>query len=225
MSIYPNLRNPRFNYNGPTLEYVVLVSALEHWSYCPRQCGLIHLESAWDENVFTMRGRAVHERADTPTSRNERGLRVERALPIWSERYGLQGRADVVEYTDEGRLIPVEYKSGKKRDDSHSSIQLCAQALCLEEMFGLAVPEGAIFFAASQKRQTVTISEALRSSTVGTIEAVRAMLVEQALPSAKYDRRCRNCSLLDACLPQTLTKAATSREGALFHPMREVLLP
>jgi CRISPR-associated exonuclease Cas4 len=204
---------------------IVMVSALEHWSYCPRQCGLIHLESVWDENVFTMRGRTVHERADEPISRNERGLRVERALPIWSERYGLQGRADVVEFAEDGRPIPVEYKSGKKRDDAHSAIQLCAQALCLEEMFERDVPEGAVFFAASQKRQTVKIDEALRQKTLATVEAVRSMLINEELPPAVFDRRCRNCSLVDACLPQTLTKAAAARETSLFSPMPEGELP
>jgi len=203
----------------------VLVSALEHWSYCPRQCGLIHMESVWDENVFTLRGKGVHERADEPITRAERGRRVERALPIWSDRYGLQGRADIVEFLPDGQPVPVEYKSGKARPERHSSIQLCAQALCLEEMFGRTVPEGAIFYAASQLREVVKIDEALRERTIGMIEAIRAMLAGDELPAAKFDAKCRNCSLLHACLPQTLTRARESAAARLFQPADEVDLP
>ena len=202
----------------------VLISLLTHWSYCPRRAGLVQLESIWDENVFTLRGTALHERADEPITRNERGMRVERALPIWSEQHGLQGRADVVEFTTQGQPIPVEYKSSKQKQDRHSSIQLCAQALCLEEMFGVDVPTGAIFFAASQARQVVPIDAALRQATVKTIESVRVMLADLALPPANYDARCRQCSLLDACLPQALGRARSVRRMSLFEPMKEVEL-
>jgi CRISPR-associated exonuclease Cas4 len=203
----------------------VLVSALEHWSYCPRQCGLIHVENVWDENLFTVRGEIAHERVDQVTSRSERGKRIERALPIWSDRHGLQGRADVVEFVAKGRPYPVEYKSGKRRPDHHSAIQLCAQALCLEEMFGISVPEGAIFFVTSKTREPVMIDDNLRSETFRTIEAVRDMISNQNLPSAKYDRRCRDCSLIDACLPQTLGRIGARRAAELFIPLTEVDLP
>lgn len=202
----------------------VLISMLEHWSYCPRQCGLIHLESVWDENVFTLRGNAVHQRADEPMARVERGRRVERALTIWSHTYGLQGRADVVEFLPDGTPLPVEYKSGKARDDRHSEAQLCAQALCLEEMFSRPVPEGAIFFAASQRRERVAIDAPLRERTLAQIEEIRAMLAGDRLPPARYDARCRNCSLLDACLPQTLTRA-WQRGPDPFLPREEAPLP
>jgi CRISPR-associated exonuclease Cas4 len=111
----------------------VPISAVEHFSYCPRQMALIHLEGIFDENVYTLRGRALHERVDQAEDRMERGVRVVRALPIWSERLGLVGKADVVEFRDD-RPIPVEYKSGKVRDHVHAKRQLCAQAMCLEEM-------------------------------------------------------------------------------------------
>lgn len=203
----------------------VLISALEHWEYCPRQCGLIHLEAVWDENVFTIRGSGLHERADTPMSRAERGRRVERALPLWSAAHGLHGRADVVEFLRDGTPVPVETKSGKASERIPERVQLCAQALCLEEMFGRAVPEGFVFYAASQKRVAVAIDDELRAETLAVVEAVRTMLAGEALPPARYDRRCRNCSLLDACLPQGLTKAALLRPASLFVPRREAALP
>ena len=203
----------------------VLISALEHWAYCPRQCGLIHLESVWDENVFTMRGAGLHERADTPMTRAERGRRVERALPIWSHAHGLTGRADVVEFLRDGTPVPVETKSGKASERVPERVQLCAQALCLEEMFGRAVPEGFVFYAGSGKRVAVALDEELREETLATVAAVRAMMAGDRLPPARYDRRCRNCSLIDACLPQGLVKAATVKPGAVFVPRGEGELP
>ena len=203
----------------------VMISALEHWAYCPRQCGLIHLEAVWDENVFTIRGTGLHERADTPMSRAERGRRVERALPLWSVAHGLQGRADVVEFLQDGTPVPVETKSGKASERIPERVQLCAQALCLEEMFGRPVPEGHVFYAASARRVAVAMDDELREETLATVAAVRAMLAGERLPAARYDRRCRNCSLLDACLPQGLVRAATVRPAALFVPRKEAELP
>jgi CRISPR-associated exonuclease Cas4 len=203
----------------------VLISALEHWSYCPRQCGLIHLESVWDENVLTLRGKAAHERADAPVVRRERGRRVERALPLWSERYGLQGRADVVEFSAEARPTPVEYKVGRATPHRHAHVQLCAQALCLEEMFGHSVPEGAIFYVASQRREAVALDEPLRATTLAMVEEVRAMRDAGVLPEARYDRRCRQCSLLDACLPQTMERVAAVARLDPFAPLGERELP
>jgi len=203
----------------------VLVSALEHWSYCPRQCGLVHVESVWDENVFTIRGKDLHERVDQPTVRTERGRRSERALPIWNDELGLFGRADLVEIRTDGTPVPVEYKSGKTREDGHAAIQLCAQALCLEEMFQRPVLEGAVFFAASQKREPVAIGPELRDQTVATIEAVRRMIETGVIPLPIYDRRCRNCSLQDACLPKSLAKGQPIGPEVRFKPANECELP
>ena len=201
-----------------------MISALQHWSYCPRQCGLIHLEQVWDDNVFTIRGSAQHERADEPMVRMERGRRVLRALPIWSRVFGIVGRADVVEFLPNGAPYPIEYKSGKAKRRRHEAIQLCAQALCLEEMFAVEIPEGAIYYVASKKREPVKLDAALRASTVEIIDAVRSMASSGQLPPAKYDGRCRDCSLIDACLPQMLSKAANSRD-LTFQPLSEVNLP
>ena len=122
----------------------IMISALEHYNYCPRQCALIHVEQTFDENLYTMRGRAVHDRADEVVTELQEGIRIEKALPLWSKRLGLVGKADVVEF--HGELpYPVEYKHGPRREREHDDLQLCAQALCLEEMTGKAVPRGAIY--------------------------------------------------------------------------------
>jgi CRISPR-associated exonuclease Cas4 len=122
----------------------VPISALEHYSYCPRQCGLIHVEQTFEENLFTVRGQIAHERVDAASDRIERGVKVARGIPLWSDRLGLQGKADLVEFRPEGPF-PVEYKVGR-RAGTHPDLQLCAQALCLEEMLAQAVPRGAIFY-------------------------------------------------------------------------------
>src|SRR5689334_20612357 len=111
----------------------VMLSALEHYAYCPRQCGLIHLEQVFDENLYTLKGHMAHERADTPTTRSEEGMRVERGLPLWSRRLGLTGRADVVEWHGDVPY-PVEYKVGRRREWIYEALQVCAQGMCLEEM-------------------------------------------------------------------------------------------
>ncbi len=200
----------------------VKISALEHWSYCPRQCGLIHVESVWDENVFTLKGSQLHERADQPTSRSEKGKIIERALPIWSEKYGLVGRADVVEFDMMAPggmvIVPVEYKSGKPKRKIHASIQLAAQALCLEEMFDCTVRQGALFFYATNERIVIEIDDALRCQTLDAIEKVRAMMVGGVLPAPADDDRCPKCSLVDACMPTVVTRAARVEVQSLFVP-------
>jgi CRISPR-associated exonuclease Cas4 len=161
-------------------ERIVLLSALSHYLYCPRRAGLIHLESVWEENVFTVKGRNAHERADTPTTRIENGIRIERALPLWSERYGLSGTADVVEFHPDGSVFPVEYKSGKRRESRNNDVQLCAQALCLEEMLGISVPSGAVYFLDTRRRRDVPLDAALRDETIATITTLREMLMDGA---------------------------------------------
>lgn len=205
-----------------TFDVIVPISALEHWSYCPRQCGLIHLESVWDENVFTVRGSQTHERVDSPVKRMERGVRVERALPVWSDRLGLVGKCDVVEFHPTlpdagrwggrsmgGRIVPVEYKSGGPNHARHAAVQLCAQALCLEEMFETEIVEGALFFAKSKARVQVEINQVLRDSTLQAITDVRMMFERSALPPPVNDRRCPRCSLIDACMPRCVARAAS----------------
>jgi CRISPR-associated exonuclease Cas4 len=144
---------------------IVPISALEHYAYCPRQCALIHIEQVYEENVYTLRGVALHERVDQAASAWDEGLRLEYALPLWSVRLGLIGRADVVGFLPDGTPYPIEYKSGKRKVKYHDDVQLCAQAMCLEEMLGVAVPRGAIYYHASRRRREVTFDAALRQLT------------------------------------------------------------
>lgn len=198
-------------------EVDVLLSAIEHYSYCPRQCALIHVEQTYDENLYTMRGKIAHERVDSGDDTANRGVETARGVPLWSERYGIRGKADVVEFHAEGPY-PVEYKSGR-RHGRHADLQLCGQALCLEEMLGQPVPRGAIYYAATRKRHEVVFDEALRAETLAIVTAIRQMLRAQTLPDAPNDERCPNCSLINACLPMVVGEHARLRglQGSLFH--------
>jgi CRISPR-associated exonuclease Cas4 len=200
----------------------VLISALEHWSYCPRQCALIHLESVWDENLYTLRGAAAHTRADAAADRDEAGLRVVRAMPLWSDRLGLYGQADVVEFHGE-TPYPVEYKSGSRRDWRHEALQLCAQALCLEEMLGRTVDEGAVYYQSTHRRRVIRIDAELRGATERAVTGVRQMLAGARLPPAVNDERCPNCSLLESCLPAIVSNnhRIGAFRAALFTPLPE----
>ena len=184
----------------------VPLSALQHWIYCPRQCGLIHLEQQFEDNVHTARGQAVHHLVDTPGYEVKRGVRVERALPLWSDRFGLIGKADLVEFHPDGRIYPVEFKHGRKRGRIHDDIQLAAQAMCLEDMLGRPVPQGAIYHASSHRRREVDITEDLRALVRETAEAIRAMLASGILPPPVNDARCRECSLREICQPELLAQ-------------------
>jgi CRISPR-associated exonuclease Cas4 len=186
----------------------IMISALQHYSYCPRQCALIHQEQVFDENVYTLRGRAVHERVDEPESQLEDGVRVERALPLYSERLGLTGKADVVEIHAGNAPYPVEYKHGQRRPKEHDDIQLAAQAMCLEEMTGKTVTHGAIYHHGSRRRREVEITAALRKQVEETTAAVRALLQSGKLPPPVNDERCRHCSLNENCQPEALSQAA-----------------
>lgn len=186
-------------------EELVPISALQHWSYCPRQCALIHVEQTFDENLFTLQGRFLHERADEPRTEEAADLRIERSLPLYSERLGLVGRADVVEFHHD-RPLPVEYKRGKRRRWGHDELQLCAQGLCLEEMLGVPVPRGAVYYHGSRRRLVVELNGALRAAVENATAAVRRLLVSSRLPPPVADGRCRHCSLREACQPSVITK-------------------
>lgn len=199
---------------------VVALSALQHWIYCPRQCGLIHLEQAFEENIHTARGQAVHHLVDTPGYEIKAGVRVERALPVWSDRYNLIGKADLVEFHPDGMVYPVEFKHGAKRQKLHDDIQLAAQAMCLEEMLGRPVPTGAIFHASSHRRREVLITAELKQLVIETADAIRAMLSSGKLPSPVNDARCNECSLKDICQPEALAERARQHRQrlSLFNP-------
>jgi len=204
---------------------LVPISAIEHWSYCPRQCGLIHLEQTFDENLYTIRGRLAHERVDEAESGQVGDVMILRALPLWSDRLGIVGKADVVERRGT-RLYPVEYKVGPPAG-RHAALQLCAQALCLEEMTGTMVDRGATFHVATRRREEVVFDGALRGEAEAIVEAIRRMLDEQALPPPVTDRRCRRCSLVDSCQPAAMAAVAArdTWDRWLFQPATPDVVP
>ena len=200
------------------------LSALQHWAYCPRQCALIHVEQVFEENLFTQRGQALHQRVDDPGFELRDGLRIERALPLFCDRLGLVGKADVLEFLPDGTPYPVEYKHGSrhKRADiaACDDLQLAAQALCLEEMFGKPVPEGALYYATSRRRRIATVDSNLRAKTELTVAAVRQLLQSGEMPPPLNDDHCRACSLRDLCQPEAL--APTQEHAAVRHSLFDV---
>lgn len=166
------------------------------------------MEQTFAENVHTLRGNALHENADEVASASEAGVRVERALPLFSERLGLIGKADIVEFHAGDVPYPVEYKQGKKKQWDNDDIQLAAQAMCLEEMTGKKVAHGAIYHHSSRRRREIEISDALRRQVEETTAAVRALLKSGTLPPPVNDERCRHCSLNEICQPQALGKVS-----------------
>lgn len=184
------------------------VSALNQWAYCPRRCGLIHMESEFMDNIHTARGTAEHERADTIRHETLDGRRIETALPIWSNRLGLIGKCDIVEFLPDGTPYPVEYKHGARKKRLNDDIQLAAQAMCLEDMLGRPVTTGAIYHASSRRRREVEITPELRQRVESTTSAIRAMLISGILPPPANDERCRECSLKDICQPEAVGETA-----------------
>ena len=182
----------------------VPISALQHWSYCPRQCALIHVEQVFAQNVHTARGNAVHTLVDEPRAEHAGTVRIERALPLWCERLGLIGKADLVEFAADGSAYPVEYKHGPRRQHLHDDLQLAAQAMCLEEMTGKPVPTGAIFHFSSRRRREVSIDAGWRVAVAHATSAVRTLLASTTLPPPVNDARCRHCSLIELCQPKVL---------------------
>jgi len=192
------------------------VSALSHITFCERRAALIHIEQIWNENLFTAEGRNLHKRVDETETEMRGDVLIFRGLYIQSFQYGLTGRTDVVEFyptqpgdpgvhlsgvPGEWKPFPVEYKRGKSRKEISFEIQLCAQAICLEEMFDISISEGALYFGKSHKRKHVPIDEQLRSSTEHQIRQLRDLVNSGVTPAPVDDKRCRLCSLNDICMP------------------------
>lgn len=187
------------------------IAALQHFSFCPRQFALIHVEQAWAENYFTAEGRLLHERVDSGESEKRGTLRYERGVSLISHRYKIIGKMDLleIEITNNQDLLyfPVEYKRGKPKIEDWDRIQLCAQALCLEEMRSITVNEGAIWYWEVRRRETVIIDSVLRNATIAAIQDARTLLLEGKTPlPIKDDSRCRSCSLNDICQPGAFRK-------------------
>jgi CRISPR-associated exonuclease Cas4 len=200
------------------------ISAIQHAVYCLRQAALIHVERMWEENRFTAEGRVLHGRTDEPGSRYSRGVRRVAAMPLASRRLGLAGVADVVEFHRAGGCetpYPVEYKRGKPKAHRADEAQLCAQGLCLEEMTGRAVPEGALFYGETRRRVEVRFDDELRRVTEDAARTLRELFASGRTPAAEYDKRkCSACSLLDLCRPQAFSRSAKAwRERQLLSAL------
>jgi len=197
--------------DGGELDLVPL-SAINQFLFCSRRAALIHIEGIFKDNHHTLLGDIVHEHADLSGFEVAKGVTLLRALPVWSRRLGLNGKCDIVERRLDGSLFPVEFKLGKRRKWENDDAQLCAQALCLEEMFGISVRHGAIFHADSKRRREVEFHEELRSRTIKAIRRLHEMVRSCMVPPAEYRDACQECSLFDVCLPKaTSTDSRAAR--------------
>lgn len=187
---------------------LIPLSALQHYAFCPRQSALIHVERLWAEDVATAEGRLLHAKVDAGPSGARPGVRVARGLAIRSLALGVAGKADVVEFQGLPPIpYPVEYKRGKPKTHRADEIQLCAQAICLEEAFGGPVPAGALFYGATRRRLEVTFDDALRGLTHATARAARGDILAGRTPPPVETPACRRCSLVEVCRPDRLQEA------------------
>ncbi len=187
----------------------IQLSALQHYVFCPRQCALIHVDDVWNDNVFTVRGNILHEKVDTDTYETRGTLKTVRALKIHSFRLGLAGKCDVVEFRqgkDGIEILPVEFKAGQPKQNISDEVQLCAQALCLEEMMKTEVKRGAFFYGRIRRRVQIEISEQLRTQTEEIIASVHDIVERKYVPVAKYEKKCNSCSLEDVCVPKAMNE-------------------
>jgi CRISPR-associated exonuclease Cas4 len=182
----------------------VPLSALEHFDYCPRQAGLILLEDGFADDAATIRGTLLHHRVHEPGNEARPGLRTLRALPVWHEALGLTGVCDVVEIHDNGKIIPVEHKSGGYQPGGPADVQVAAQAMCLEEMFKVHIAEAVIFSGSDRRRHGVAVGAALRERVTASAAQVRAIMNQERLPPPISGSRCRRCSMNHVCLPKVM---------------------
>lgn len=194
------------------------LSGLQHLAFCERQWALIHIEQQWDENRLTQEGRLLHDRVHEPGAEARPGVVIARGLRIHSFRLGLSGEADVVEFRRtesgasgsiqlEGRSgswapFPVEYKRGRPKPDARDEVQLCAQALCLEEVFGVSIPSGALFYGQNRRRTAVEFGAVLRKRTEELAKRMHELYSSRTTPHAAYSKKCDNCSLIERCMPR-----------------------
>ena len=192
---------------------LIQLSALQHLVFCERQCALIHIEQLWSENLFTAEGRIMHDKVDTANKESRRNVRIEYGVPMRSLRLGLIGKTDVVEFhrKNDGTWLPfpVEYKRGKPKMDDCDKVQLCAQAICLEEMLNVEIPEGALFYGQTRRREDVGFDKVLRMKTEEAAKKVHELIESGITPKAEYSAKCKKCSLLNLCLPKVSKKASS----------------
>ena len=192
---------------------LIMLSALQHYAFCPRQCALIHIEWVWTENRLTAEGRIMHEHVHDEGNETRGDVRIERGVSLRSLEMGIIGKADVIEYHRQPdgtwQAFPVEYKRGKPKPDDSDKIQLCAQAMCLEEMKGNRIPAGALFYGKTRRRLDVDFDEALRQETREAARLTRELIASGITPKPVYQKRCESCSLMAECMPKTIQKKRT----------------
>jgi CRISPR-associated exonuclease Cas4 len=180
--------------------------------YCQRQCALIHIERVWEENLFTAEGRILHDKVDSGENSVRAGRRIARSLPLRSLELGLSGIADVVEFGPErAEVLPVEYKRGRSKAADWDRVQLCAQAMCLEEMIGVRIEEGALFYGKTRRRERVLFEQDLRAETCAAAERLHRLIESGRTPPAVYGAQCDACSLFHACMPKLPRSKSISR--------------
>lgn len=206
---------------------LIALSALQHYLYCPRQCALIHIEQAWAENAATAEGRIAHDRVHAAASEVRRGVRTVTGMPLRSDRLGVTGIADVVElHRVEGvaggwRPYSVEHKRGRPKAHRADEVQLCAQAFALEEMFGVEIAEGALFYGQPRRRMVIAFDATLRDLTLRVAAETRALLAGGRTPRIGYEKkRCDTCSLIEICRPR-VTGAVGSAAAWLGEQLRD----
>jgi len=222
--------NPNSPIVNPEGREMLPLSLLNDYLFCPRRAALKLVEGWRSANQHTERGDIVHEHSDLAGYEVAKGVTLLRALPVFSERLGLNGKCDIVEKHTDGALRPVEFKLGKRRQWENDDAQLCAQAMCLEEMFATSIPRGAVFHADSKRRREVEFTPALRQLTQTALAALHALATsnegrdgvrcrDAALPPAIYKPACEECSLFDICLPKLTENPGRAERAAsaIFH--------
>lgn len=187
-----------------TEERLLPISALQHLIFCERQCALIHVERLWAENQLTVEGRQLHDKAHDGKSEIVDGVRITRSLWLRSLAYGLIGQADVVEFHPDGRVVPVEYKRGRPKKDDSDRVQICAQAICLEEMLDVSIASAQLFYGTNKRRKEVLLNQRLRQLTLAKIQRLRTMVDQRETPPANRQPKCDKCSLVELCMPDCL---------------------
>jgi len=180
------------------------ISALNHLLYCERRVALVHLEQVWANNRFTAEGNVLHEIAHNGADESQRGMRITRALPLVSVVHAMSGEADVVEFHKNGSIVPIEYKRGKAKLHRADEVQLCAQAICLEEMLNVTIPSGCLFYGETRRRTTVPFDDELRAVTIRAIERLHELVASRVTPLALREKKCDKCSLIEICMPDAM---------------------
>ncbi len=192
------------------------LSGLQHILFCERQCALIHIEQVWAENLFTAEGRIMHEKVHTQGHETRKGVRTECSVPLRSFVLGLSGVADIVEFSGK-TAFPIEYKRGRKKEEPWDRVQLCAQAICLEEMLDMEITEGALFYGKERRRQNVCFDDVLRQKTAAAAGRFHDMILSGRTPPPEYTSRCKSCSLAETCMPRKMgKKSATAYIDAIL---------